>query len=203
MTVYQALIILFVCAFSGWLIASITIGMLFKPAKPVGIGSFKIQGIVPAFQQQFAKEAGKYAQEEFLRYRGLEDKLADPALLAVISPEVEKHVDHFLQVKIKTVFPILAQFMGEKTINQFKTALLEEIDNLFPVLMSDMASHIKAGTRLDMVVEEKLNQWHPGQFEELLLNKASKHIRLYKLLCTSVGILTGIVIILTLIISGI
>lgn len=191
------------CAFSGWLIATLTVRLLFRPVKPINIVGLKIQGIIPAYQGAFAKEAGIYAQDAFLRYRGLEEKLADPALLGMVKPEIEKHVDHFLQVKIKSVFPILAQFMGEKTINQFKSALLEEIDNLFPVLMKDLTFHLKSGTRLDVMVEEKINQWESGQFESLFYGRASRPIWQYKLICTGIGMLTGIVIILTLIISGI
>ena len=84
-----------------------------------------------------------------------------------------------------------------------KVLLSSGPDNLFPVLMKDLTFHLKSGTRLDVMVEEKINQWEPGQFESLFYGRASRPIWQYKLICTGIGMLTGIVIILTLIISGI
>lgn len=152
-----------------------------------------MQGLVPASQERIASGAGQLIQAEFIAYKGLEDKLADPQLIAKLKPQIEVHVDHFLREKIKAVFPIIAQFMGEKTINQFKAALLDEIDNLLPVLLKNYAAELKNEIRLDQIVESKINALETSQLQQIFYSSARKQISRFKLACGFVGLLMGLV----------
>ena len=194
----KLLIILLSFSFTGWFIAWIIIKILFSPVKAVNLGRWKLQGIIPASQKQFAYKAGQLIQAEFIAYKGLDEKLADPTLIAKLKPEIENHIDHFLQEKIKTVFPIIAQFMGEKTINQFKAALLTEIDSLLPVLLKNYSSELKNEIRLDRIVEERINALQATQVKDIFYSNARKQIILFKIASTSIGFIIGMLTILIL-----
>ena len=194
----QFMIILLFFSFTGWFIAWLIIKFLFWPASSLSLGKWKIQGIVPASQKQFAYKAGQLRQAEFMAYKGLDEKLADPSLIAKLRPEIESHVDHFLQEKIKSVFPIIAQFMGEKTINQFKTALLTEIDNLLPVLLKNYSRELKNNIRLDRIVEEKINALQTEQLRDIFYTNARRQISRFKIMCMSIGLIMGMLTVLIL-----
>ena len=193
MTGTQLLIILLFFALTGWFIAWLMIKLLFWPMKPISIVGFRIQGLIPAKKENLANEAGSLIQSAFLDYRGFDEKIADPALLEKLKPQIEAHVDHFLKEKLKAVFPLLAQFMGEKTISQFKTAFLIEIDQLFPVLMKDYIGNLKDEIRLDQVVSAKINALSVGQLQDLCYQNAGKTIRNFKILCTCLGLFMGLI----------
>jgi uncharacterized membrane protein YheB (UPF0754 family) len=183
-------------AFTGWLISSLMIKLLFWPAKPINILGIKFSGLLPARQQEIAIKTGSLVQAEFHAYKGLDEKVADPALLKKLKPEIENHVDHFLKEKLKTVFPILAQFMGEKTMNQFKTAFLAEIDTLFPVLMKNYVNELKNEAKLDSIVSEKINALSITQVSDFFYKNFSKQIFYFKIACTCFGILMASITVL-------
>ena len=164
---------------------------------------FKLQGLLPAKQQYLADKIGRELQSAFLEYKGLDEKLADPALLEKLKPEIEAHVDHFLREKLKTVFPILAQFMGEKTISQFKTAFLTEIDNLLPVLIRNYMNDLKQELRLDSIVSEKINVLSITRVQEIFYSNTRKEIMYFKIACTGIGLFSGIIAVLVLLLINI
>ena len=192
------LIILLLSSFTGWFIAWMITKILFWPFTPISLGKWKIQGIVPSSQKQFANKAGQLIQAEFMAYKGLDEKLADPSLIATLRPEIEDHIDHFLQEKIKTVFPIIAQFMGEKTINQFKAALLTEIDDLLPVLLKNYAVELKNEIKLDRIVEERINALQVKELRDFFYVNARAQITWFKIACTIIGFIIGMFNILIL-----
>jgi uncharacterized membrane protein YheB (UPF0754 family) len=193
MTSGQLLIILFAFTLTGWFIAWMIIKILFWPVKPVKFGMFRLQGLLPARQHYFAGKIGALVQSAFHEYKGLDEKISDPALLQKLKPEIEDHVDHFLKEKLKTVFPLLSQFMGEKTISQFKTAFLIEIDNLFPVLMKNYVSDLKEQVRLDTIISEKINALSILHLRELFYLHAGREIRNFRIACSCIGLLAGII----------
>ena len=121
MTAVQMSIIVFFTAFTGWIISWLTIRLLFSPSLRSGLGT----------------KAGQVFQQEFESSKMIDEKITDPSLFEKMKPEIEKHVDFFLNEKLATVFPLLFKFMGEKTLKQFKDAFMIEIDLLFPVIIKN------------------------------------------------------------------
>lgn len=195
---YGSIIILLFFAFTGWFIAWFTTWLLFRPVKRVDMGFFRIQGLVPASKGMVAQKAGEFIQQELMNYTGFETIMANPGLLQKIRPEIESHVDHFLQVKIKAVFPLLSQFMGEKTINQFKSSLLTEIDELFPVLMQKFSGELKTELRVDELVKERLLRMEDSMLKKRLYEAAGKKIFLWKCFCVMAALLMGMITVTTL-----
>ncbi len=192
MSAAHIIIILFFFTFTGWLIAWGITRLLFWPEKPLKLGFFTILGFVPGSKEKVALKAGKVLQGELMAYKGLDEKLTDPDLLNKLRPEIENHVDHFLNEKIKTVFPLLSQFMGEKTINQFKSSLLTEIDALFPVLMKKFSGELKTELRIDKVVEERINALGVKEIKDFIYSAAGNRIFLFKTICALTGFIAGI-----------
>ncbi len=199
----QFLIIIFLSTFTGWFISWLTIKILFWPVKPISIGRFKLQGLIPVKQEYLARQIGSELQSAFLAYKGLDEKLADPALLEKLKPAIEGHVDHFLREKLKTVFPILAQFMGEKTINQFKIAFLTEIDNLLPVLIRNYMNELKNEVRLDSIISEKINAIPVSGIKDIFYSNTKNETRYFKVACAAIGLFTGIITVLVLLLINI
>ena len=189
--------------FTGWFISWLIIKILFWPVKPIWIGRFKIQGLIASKQQYFADKIGSRVQAAFIGYKGLDEKFSDPALLEKLKPEIEVHVDHFLREKLKTVFPILAQFMGEKTISQFKNAFLTEIDNLLPVLIRNYMNEMKNEIRLDRIISEKINMLPMSYFGDLVYSNTIKERKYFSILCAAIGLLTGIITVIILLLINI
>ncbi len=186
------LVIIFFSSLTGWFIPWILIKGLFWPIKPINIAGIRLHGIIPSKQGYLAEKIGKSFQSAFEAYKGLDEKLANPVLLEKLRPEIEVHIDHFLKEKLKTVFPILAPFIGDKTLNQFKNAFLTEIDNLLPVLINNYMSELKKEIKLDGIISDKFNALSMQTVKDVFHKNMKNEFRYFMAASTLFGLISGI-----------
>ncbi|MGB5007526.1 MAG: DUF445 domain-containing protein, partial [Ferruginibacter sp.] len=93
MTALQYILPLVISAFTGWIVIRLSITFLFRPLKPWSVAGFKIQGIIPANQQQVAEKIGKLVSAEMFSMNTLQQKAADPENFNKLKPEIEMHID--------------------------------------------------------------------------------------------------------------
>jgi uncharacterized membrane protein YheB (UPF0754 family) len=180
-----------ISAFIGYVTNWIAIKMLFHPRNPIRILGITIQGIFPKRQQQFAEKLGKLVSSEFLSFKDIEEKISSPENLKHILPEIETHVDRFLQERLAQLFPMISMFIGEKTIQTMKNALLTELEAIFPVIIRKYVGGLQQQLDLEHIVVEKVKAFSTDQLEKLLYGIMSKEFRLVEVLGGVLGFLIG------------
>ena len=189
----QIVLPLLLSCFTGWFVIWITIKILFRPHKSVRIGSLKIQGIIPANQQIIAEKIGRLVSTELFSFTALQEKVTDPENFNSLKPEIETHIDHFLREKLKDTFPMLSMMIGNKTINQLKSAFLLELESLFPVLMKSYISRLEKDLDLENLVTQKIAGFSINKTEELIYHAAKKQLIKVQLLGAAIGLLIGFI----------
>ncbi len=182
----------FISAFIGWFTNWVAIKMLFHPREPRKFLWLTIQGIFPKRQLQFGEKLGKLVSEEFLSFTDIEQKISDPENLQKILPMVEQHIDEFLRHKLPKVFPMIAMFIGEKTIGSLKAAFMDELQELFPVLMLHYAGQLQKELDLEHIVAEKVKMFSSDKLESVLNQIMAKEFRFVEILGGVLGFIIGI-----------
>jgi len=180
-------------AFTGWVTTWIAIKMLFHPRKPISIFGFKVQGIFPKNQQLIAQKLGQVVSKEFLSFAEIEAKVINPDNLEKLKPEIEAHIDIFLREKLVTLFPMLSMFIGDKTINQLKTAFLTELENLFPILMKNYMKKLESDLDLEKIVTEKVASFSSEKLEDILNQITKKEFQFLEVIGAVFGFIVGLV----------
>ena len=180
-------------AFTGWVTTWIAIKMLFHPRKPISIFGFKVQGIFPKNQQLIAEKLGQVVSKEFLSFAEIEAKVINPDNLEKLKPEIEAHIDIFLREKLVTLFPMLSMFIGDKTINQLKTAFLTELENLFPILMKNYMKKLESDLDLEKIVTEKVASFSSEKLEDILNQITKKEFQFLEVIGAVFGFIIGLV----------
>ena len=180
-------------AFTGWVTTWIAIKMLFHPRKPISIFGFKVQGIFPKNQQLIAQKLGQVVSKEFLSFAEIEAKVINPDNLEKLKPEIEAHIDIFLREKLVTLFPMLSMFIGDKTINQLKTAFLTELENLFPILMKNYMKKLESDLDLEKIVTEKVASFSSEKLEDILNQITKKEFQFLEVIGAVFGFIIGLV----------
>lgn len=189
---YNYIVPVLLSAFTGWITTWIAIKMLFHPRNPVNIFGWKVQGIFPKNQQLIAQKLGQVVSKEFLSFAEIEAKVTSPDNLQKLKPEIEKHVDKFLREKLGELFPMLSMFIGEKTINQLKTAFLVELENLFPILMKNYMGKLEQDLDLEKIVTEKVAGFSSEKLEEILHQITKKEFQFLEVIGGIFGLLIGL-----------
>lgn len=183
----------FISAFIGWFTNLIAIKMLFHPRLPVKILGITFQGIFPKRQQQFAEKLGKLVSNELLSFTDIEQKITNPANLEKLKPVIENHIDGFLKTKLKETMPMISMFIGENTINQLKSLFMNELQDLFPVLMKNYMGNLQSELDLEKIVTAKVSSFSSDKLEEILNAIMSKEFRFVEVIGAVLGFVIGLV----------
>lgn len=186
------LLIPFISAFIGWFTNYIAIKMLFHPREPKRILGITFHGIFPKRQRQFAEKLGKLVSTELLSFSDIETKITNPENLQKIMPAVETHVDHFLKVKLPEQMPMIGMLVGEKTLNVMKEVFLKELEELFPILMTNYMNQLKHDLDLEKIVVEKVSNFSSDKLESILEQIMSKEFRFVEIIGAVLGFAIGI-----------
>ena len=186
------IIIPLISAFIGWVTNWVAIKMLFHPRDPKKILGITFQGIFPKRQLQFAEKLGKVISNELVSFNDIEQKVTDSGNLKKIMPVVEEHIEFFLKEKPKEKMPMIAMFLGEQTITQFKGIFIEELEELFPIMMKNYMATLQTELDLEQMVIEKVSKFSSDKFENILNQIMAKEFKFIELIGAVLGFLIGI-----------
>jgi uncharacterized membrane protein YheB (UPF0754 family) len=189
----------FISAFIHWLTIWMALKLLFHPRHPKKILGFTLQGVFPKRQQQIAESLGRVVGQELLSFDDIEKTITDPANVKRILPLAESHIDNFLRVKLKESMPMIAMFIGDKTITQLKTVFLAELEELFPIIMKSYVANLRNDLDLERIVVEKIAGFSADRLESMLNEFLTKEFRFVEIIGAALGFLIGLLqILLTL-----
>jgi len=189
----------FISAFIGWFTNWIAIKMLFHPKEPKRILGVTFHGIFPKRQQQFAKKLGVIVATELLHFDEIVDRIKDPSNLTDLAPFIEKHIDEFLQVKLKEKLPVISMFVGEGTLSKIKEGLMEEIEVLLPQLINQYTDKLSGSVDVEAIVTEKVANFSSDKLEEILISIMKREFQFVEILGGVLGFIIGLLqVVLTL-----
>ena len=180
-------------AFIGWFTTWLAFFMLFHPRKPIRIFGVVIQGIFPKRQKVFANKLGGVVGKELLHFDEIAQQIKDPQAMASLMPAIEKHIDLFLNEKLKEKLPIIGMFVGQGTMVKIKEGLMEEINLLFPIVISAYADNLSNKIDVEKIVTDKINNFSSDKLEEILKGVLQKEFRLVELICGVFGFFIGLI----------
>lgn len=193
MTLIQYLLPLLLSCFTGWFVIWLTIKLLFRPHNPVKLAGYSFQGILPANQKLIAENIGRLVSSQLFSFSAMEAKVTDPENFNKLKPEIEKHIDSFLRERLKQTFPMLGMLIGEKTINQLKTAFIQELETLFPVLMKSYLAKLEQDLNIEKMVTDKISEFSISQVEELVYKSAKVQLIRVQLFGSAIGLIMGFI----------
>ena len=181
-----------ISAFIHWLTIWMALKLLFHPRKPRKILGFTLQGVFPKRQPQIAESLGRIVGQELLSFTDIESTITHPENVSKMLPLVEDHVDHFLRHKLKKSMPIVGMFIGDKTIEQLKSVFMQELQELFPVIMKNYAAHLKSDLDLEKIVVEKITGFSSDKLETMLNQILTKEFHFVEVIGAALGFLIGL-----------
>jgi uncharacterized membrane protein YheB (UPF0754 family) len=189
---FWILLIPVISAFIGWLTNWVAIKMLFHPKEPRKILGITFHGLFPKRQNIFAERLGKLVSNELISFSVIEQKVTNPQNLDKMMPLLEGHIDDFLREKLKDKMPMISMFLGESTIQQFKSVFVEELKLIFPVMMKSYMVSLQSELDLEAIVIDRVRNFSSDKFEEILNQIMSKEFKFIEWIGAVLGFLIGL-----------
>ncbi|HXO76387.1 MAG TPA: DUF445 family protein, partial [Puia sp.] len=99
----------------------------------------------------------------------------------------------------KESMPMIAMFIGDKTIAQLKAVFMQELEELFPVIMKNYVSNLRNDLDLERIVVDKIAAFSNDRLEAMLNQFLTKEFRFVEIIGAALGFLIGLLqIMLTL-----
>ncbi len=182
--------------FSGlfhWLTIKLALKLLFHPKQPVNVLGYKLQGVFPKRQKQFAQSLGELVSKELLSFEDIAGKVTNPENIKAVLPIVDSKIEYFLRNKLSDAMPMLSMFIGDKTIQSIKVIFMQEIEDLFPEMMQTYMNKLKTDLDLEKIVVDKVNGFSTDKLEEILQKIMNKEFRFVEIIGGVLGLLIGVV----------
>jgi uncharacterized membrane protein YheB (UPF0754 family) len=178
---------------AGWLINSLIIRLLFYPVNPVNIGRLTFQGLLFKRMKGISAGIGNWASQNFISTEAISKKLTSPEAIQKLVPVFEEQIDYFLKNKLSEKMPMISMFIGEKTIGQIKSILVEEIESLFPFLINRFLENALTDLNIGKQIEDKLNSISRENLQSIIYKSLKKEIKIFKLTGALAGFIIGLI----------
>jgi len=182
-----------IAAFTGWFTTWIAFYMLLHPRKPIRLFGMTIQGIFPKRQKTFAQKLGAVVANELLHFKDIAAQIKDPEELAKVMPDIEKHIDVFLNERLKEKLPIISMFVGQGTLEKIKEGLMDEIQVMLPEVIGKYADNLAHKIDVERMVTEKVSNFSSDKLEEILAAVMKKEFKFVELVGGVLGFVIGLI----------
>ncbi|MCG2616642.1 hypothetical protein LZZ85_20250 [Terrimonas sp. NA20] len=185
---YWLLLIPVLSAFIGWVTIRIAIWLLFHPLQPKKLAGITLHGAWPSSREKIAAEIGRYAASMISP-----EKITQQISFDEIRPLIEQHMDHFLRHKLQEQMPMIATFIGDKTIQQLKVIFIQEIELLFPEIINKMMIAGSGPGNMESIISQKISTIPAFTIEKMFNEKMAPAVKKAALLGGLIGFFTGLI----------
>jgi uncharacterized membrane protein YheB (UPF0754 family) len=166
--------VLFVSAAAGWIIALV------------------IQKIIMNRLPLLLKNAGSAIRPELFPLNDIRSKIYDTNSVQNIMPLIEAHIDEFLRHKLGKAMPMIGMFIGDKTIAQLKSVFIQELEELFPVIMDKYADDLFQKLDIHSIIREKLAAVPVAELNVMIRTSMGKELSMIPIAGLIAGALIGL-----------
>lgn len=181
-----------ISAFIGWFTNWIAVKMLFHPRLEKKFLGIRIQGIFPKRQAQFAEKLGQLVSKELISIDQISQKINSPQTLEKLVPQIEQHVSHFIDNKLKEEIPLLSMFISGNTLDNIKKGIVQEFENLFPSLVGSMTKGLQQDINIEKIVFEKVNGFSSDKLESILMDIMKREFKFVEIIGGVLGFIIGL-----------
>jgi uncharacterized membrane protein YheB (UPF0754 family) len=171
----------------------LAIKMLFHPRNPIKFLGITIQGVFPKRQQQVAEQLGRIVAQELIHFSEIAKLLKDTEQLKELNPTIERHLDNFLQVKLKEKLPVISMFVGTGTMDKIKEGMMEEIGLLLPEIIHQYTDSLSKRIDIEKMVTDKVAGFLSDKLEEILEAVMKKEFWFLEIVALVLGLVIGLI----------
>ncbi len=188
---WNIVLIPIISAFIGWATNYIAVKMIFRPHKAIGVGPFRLQGVIPRRQPELAEKVGEVVSRDLVSHHDLAHAIDSEPMRREILRILETRVDGFISHKL-TANPMIAMFLQGSVVDNIKKSLKEEIESSLPEVMESVRTRFEAQADLQGIVTQKVANFELTTLEGIIQSIAAKELRTIELLGGVLGFIIGL-----------
>ena len=186
---YQLLALPVISAFIGYITNVVAIRLLFWPKKPINLGLFSLQGVLPKRQEQIASSIGQLVDQELLSIDELFDKINTPEIRETLTDKIGS----ILKERLSELLPrIVPDRISRKIGEVLEKVLRQESANIIRQSMDAGSKYLNEEVNIQQMVEDKINAFDLDELEEMIRGVTSNELTFIEILGGVLGFIIGL-----------
>lgn len=186
---YQLLALPIISAFIGYITNVVAIRLLFWPKRPVNLGLFSIQGVLPKRQAQIASSVGQLVEQELLSLDELFDRINTPEIREALTDKI----GGILKDRLGDLLPRIVPAKVSKLIGDLLEKILrQEAANIIRQSMEAGSEYLNQEINIQQIVEDKINAFDLDELEKMIRSVTSSELTFIEVLGGVLGFIIGL-----------
>lgn len=182
-----------VAAFIGWLSALLIIALFFYPRRPIEIGPFTFQGIVPKYTTRIAKELAASLAAQFSIEEWLQEQLESPSLQQDFEILIDKRLDGLVDA-LREQMPLVEMFLTQKLAGKLKHHASVELMKMVPQIPQSIGGRFSLNDAISSIGEKNPNLLQNIELNPQLTSAVKHDLFKLSLFGALAGFLIGLLI---------
>lgn len=176
----------------GWGTNWLALKMLFRPVRPVHIGPWVLQGVIPKRQDALARNLGEMIERELISHHDIASALTSPELLESFRPVVRAEARRFAEERLPSLHPMVAMFLSQGMKDTVAQMLGDELEAMIPRLASGVGSTLETHLPVRELVRAKVEAMSPRAMEDMLFSILAREFGFIEWSGAVLGALVGL-----------
>ena len=155
-------------AFVGWFTNKLALTLLFRPHKPVRLGPWHLQGIIPARHQRLADAIARTVQRDLLSEEEIARLVAEIDLRSEVEDAVARAIDQRIDASRLHGLPLVGK-VGSRFFAELRRVIMTGVAKRVQDYQERVAHQVASRVDIETIVRERVEHMDVGQVEELLL----------------------------------
>ena len=176
-------------ALIGWITNVMTIRLIFRPRRPIGFGTWTLQGIVPRRRPEVAHSLAHTIASELLSAQDLWSRIDTAphreAFLNGVRAAVRERLERLPAFPFRAAAAVLLENTVVREVGEYVDHLAQD---------PDLPARLMAELPVAELIEERINQLDLDEFERIIMGLSRRELRQAELLGGVLGFAVGLVL---------
>ncbi|NLT20570.1 MAG: DUF445 family protein [Syntrophomonadaceae bacterium] len=186
----KILLIPLISALIGYVTNVVAIRLLFWPRKPINLGLYELQGLLPKRQAEIAVSVGDLVEEQLLSLDEIFEKINTPETMEMAIVKTVKVLREKLDNMLPRFLPaMVVQLVGdimEKVVRQEAPGLINQ-------LIESGHEYLSKDIQIRKIVTQKIIDFDLDQLEDMIRSVSNKELTFIEILGGVLGFIIGLV----------
>jgi uncharacterized membrane protein YheB (UPF0754 family) len=189
----KLIMIPFISGLIGWITNLLAVRMIFHPYHPIGLGPFRIQGLVPKRREELAMSIGQTVSTHLISHEDIANCIKSTRIDESFEKMIDEKLEVFIQEKLFSFNPMLTAFISPSIRTRIKEAILSELILIMPELAEKFAFSLENSLDLQGHVTSRIKSFDLKKLEKIILEISSRELKAIEIYGGILGFIIGLV----------
>lgn len=188
--VLKIIVTLLISTFIGYITNVVAVRMLFWPRRPINLGFYSVQGVLPKRQAQIAVSLGALVEKELLSMDDVLDQINTPEIQQLVLSKVSA----VLKERLNELLPrIIPGRLIQMIIDLLDKIIAQESPKIIEQLFKSGGEYLTNEIHISQIVEDKINAFDLKQLEDMIKGISAPELTFIEVLGGVMGFMIGLV----------